>query len=47
LQDAYKLTTQGKFEDAILKFRDILLSVPLLVVDKKQEISEVSLSQYV
>ncbi|XP_076809045.1 coatomer subunit alpha-like [Clavelina lepadiformis] len=40
LQDAYKLTTQGKFDDAIVKFRDILLSVPLLVVDNKQEISE-------
>uniref|UniRef100_H2YWH8 Uncharacterized protein n=1 Tax=Ciona savignyi TaxID=51511 RepID=H2YWH8_CIOSA len=40
LQDAYKLTTQGKFDDAIVKFREILLSVPLLVVDNKQEISE-------
>nr|XP_002131264.1 coatomer subunit alpha [Ciona intestinalis] len=40
LQDAYKLTTQGKFEDAIVKFREILLSVPLLVVDNKQEINE-------
>ena len=42
LQEAYKLTTQGKFDDSIHKFRDILLSVPLLVVDNKQEISEVS-----
>lgn len=42
LQEAYKLTTAGKFEDAIKKFRYILLSVPLLVVDNKQEISEVS-----
>lgn len=41
VQDAYKLTTQGKFDDAIVKFREILLSVPLLVVDNKQEISEV------
>jgi len=40
LQDAYRLTTQGKFDDAIKKFRELLLSVPLLVVDKKQEISE-------
>lgn len=40
LQDAYKLTTQGKFEDAIKKFREILLSVPLLIVDNKQEINE-------
>lgn len=42
LQLAYQLTTQGKFEDAVVKFRSILLSVPLLVVDNKQEISEVS-----
>lgn len=42
LQAAYKLTTQGKFEEAIEKFRYVLLSVPLLVVDNKTEISEVS-----
>lgn len=42
LQLAYQLTTQGKFEDAVIKFRSILLSIPLLVVDNKQEISEVS-----
>ena len=41
LQIAYQLTTQGKFQEAVEKFRSILLSVPLLVVDKKQEISEV------
>ena len=41
LQVAYQLTTQGKFADAIEKFRVILLSVPLLVVDNKQEIAEV------
>ncbi|KAK2187376.1 hypothetical protein NP493_168g04047 [Ridgeia piscesae] len=40
LQVAYQLTTQGKFADAIEKFRTILLSVPLLVVDNKQEIAE-------
>ncbi|ESN99870.1 hypothetical protein HELRODRAFT_101473 [Helobdella robusta] len=40
LQSAYQLTTQGKFADAIDKFRSILLSIPLLVVDKKQDISE-------
>ena len=43
LQVAYQLTTQGKFADAIEKFRTILLSVPLLVVDNKQEIAEVGL----
>lgn len=40
LQVAYQLTTSGKFTEAIEKFRFILLSVPLLVVDNKQEISE-------
>ena len=42
LQTAYQLTTQGKFSDAADRFRQILLSVPLLVVDNKQEIAEVS-----
>ena len=41
LQAAYQLTTQGKFTEATEKFRTLLLSVPLLVVDNKQEISEV------
>lgn len=41
LQQAYQMTTQGKFTDAIDKFHSILLSAPLLVVDRKQEISEV------
>lgn len=41
LQAAYQLTTTGKFADACEKFRSILLSVPLLVVDNKQEIAEV------
>lgn len=40
LQVAYQLTTQGKFAEASVKFRSILLSVPLLVVDNKQEIAE-------
>jgi coatomer protein complex subunit alpha (xenin) len=42
LQVAYNLTTAGKFGDATEKFRSILLSVPLLVVDTKQEIAEVN-----
>ena len=42
LQLAYQLTTQGKFGDAAERFRAILLSVPLLVVDNKQEIAEVN-----
>lgn len=41
LQVAYNLTTAGKFAEAVDKFRSILLSVPLLVVDTKQEIAEV------
>jgi coatomer protein complex subunit alpha (xenin) len=40
LQVAYQLTTQGKFQEAVEKFRFILLSIPLLVVDKKQDITE-------
>lgn len=34
------MTTGGKFQDAIIKFHDILLSVLLVVVDTKQEVSE-------
>ena len=41
LQQAYQLTTMGKFAEAIDKLRAILLSVPLLVVDNRQEITEV------
>ena len=41
-QSAYQSTTSGKFQDAVVKFRNILLSVTLLVVDNKSEISEVS-----
>ncbi|MGH0185473.1 UNVERIFIED_CONTAM: hypothetical protein FKN15_018129 [Acipenser sinensis] len=40
LQQCYQLTTGGKFEEAVDKFRAILLSVPLLVVENKQEIAE-------
>jgi len=42
LQVAYQLTTQGKFQEAVDRFRSILLSVPLLVVDSKQDITEVN-----
>lgn len=34
------MTTGGKFQDAVQKLHAILLSVALLVVDSKQEISE-------
>ena len=40
LQTCYQLTTAGKFTDAIDKFKQILISFPLLVVDKKSEIAE-------
>lgn len=46
LQQCYQLTTAGRFEEAVERFRSILLSVPLLVVDNKQEISEVSHTLY-
>lgn len=42
LQVAYQLTTQGKFQEAVERFQSILLSVPLLVVDNKQDITEVT-----
>ena len=41
LQQAYQLTTMGKFADAVEKFRAILLTVPLLVVESRQDITEV------
>lgn len=47
VQGAYHLTTAGKFQDATSKFRDILLSATLLVVDNKTEISEVSVNRRV
>lgn len=42
LQQCYQLTTAGRFEEAVERFRVIMLSVPLLVVDNKQEIAEVT-----
>ncbi|XP_022185613.1 coatomer subunit alpha [Nilaparvata lugens] len=40
LQACYQLTTAGRFGEAIEKFRSILLSIPLLVVDTRQFITE-------
>ncbi|KAJ7321508.1 hypothetical protein OS493_034563 [Desmophyllum pertusum] len=40
LQAAYQLTTRGKFQDAVHKLHATLLSITLLVVNSKQEISE-------
>lgn len=42
LQQCYQMTTSGRFDEAVDKFRSILLSVPLLVLDNKQEIAEVT-----
>lgn len=41
LQSAYQSTTSGKFAEAVDKFRFILLSVPLLALDSKSEVTEV------
>ncbi|UXI18026.1 Exocyst complex component 8 [Sarcoptes scabiei] len=40
LQQCYQLTTLGKFQDAIERFRNLLLSILFLTVDSKQEINE-------
>ena len=39
-QVCYQLTTNGKFVDAVAKLRSLLLTIPLLVVDTKQDILE-------
>lgn len=39
LQEASQLTTAAKFTEAVDKLRGILLAIPLLVVDTKQEVS--------
>ncbi|XP_026686772.1 coatomer subunit alpha-like [Diaphorina citri] len=40
IQQCYQLTTSGKFVDAIEKLRNVLISIPLLVVTTKKEIEE-------
>lgn len=40
LQTCYQLTTAGKFTEAISKLQSILISIPLLVVENRQEIAE-------
>ncbi|CAF1427310.1 unnamed protein product, partial [Rotaria sp. Silwood1] len=39
-QIAYRLTTNGKFQEAVEKFRSILLSVALCIVESRQDILE-------
>lgn len=40
LQVCYQLTTGGKFTEAIQKLQSILMSIPLLIVENRQEIAE-------
>jgi coatomer subunit alpha len=40
LQVCYQMTTGGKFQEAVEKLRSLLLSIPLLVVDSRQEVAE-------
>lgn len=40
LHASYHLTTLGKFSEAVEKFRTLLLTVPLLVVESKQDFLE-------
>lgn len=40
LQQGYHLTTGGKFNDAVDKFRNILLSILFLSVDSREQIQE-------
>jgi coatomer subunit alpha len=39
-QVCYQMTTGGKFQEAVEKLRSLLLSIPLLVVDSRQEVAE-------
>ena len=41
LQVGYHLTTAGKFAEGIERFRALLLCIPLLVVENRQDIVEV------
>jgi len=40
LQICYQLTTAGKFNEAVDRFRTLLLNVPLLIVDSKEEVKK-------
>lgn len=40
LQTCYQLTTGGKFSEAVAKLQLILISIPLLIVENRQEIAE-------
>ncbi|XP_022657939.1 coatomer subunit alpha-like [Varroa jacobsoni] len=38
LQQCYQLTTAGKFQEAVEKLRSLLLHIPLMIVETKQEV---------
>lgn len=40
LQTCYQVTTAGKFSEAVEKFRTLMLTVPLLIVDTKKDYNE-------
>uniref|UniRef100_A0A336MCE9 Coatomer subunit alpha n=1 Tax=Culicoides sonorensis TaxID=179676 RepID=A0A336MCE9_CULSO len=40
LQTCYQLTTSGKFTEALEKFKNITISIPILVVETRSEIAE-------
>ncbi|XP_019152993.1 PREDICTED: coatomer subunit alpha-2-like [Ipomoea nil] len=41
LKSGYKLTTQGKFSEALRTFQSILHTIPLIVVESRREVDEV------
>ncbi|XP_062098492.1 coatomer subunit alpha-1-like [Humulus lupulus] len=41
LKDAYRATTNGKFQEALRLFLSILHTIPLIVVDSRREVDEV------
>ena len=48
LQQCYLLTTAGKFSEVISKLRKIIYSIPMLIVDSKQEVGTILfMSKYV
>ncbi|PSN43415.1 Coatomer subunit alpha [Blattella germanica] len=40
LQTSYQLTTRGQFEEAVGKLQTLILGIPLLAVDTRQEVTE-------
>jgi hypothetical protein len=40
LQSGYQLTTKGKFSEALQRLQEILMNVPLLVLESKAALTE-------